>query len=184
VLGKRSSSDSSQHSVLRSSTAPLDARNLESSDDEDNVPLVAKISRTITKTELRKPEVIDSITIGDVSVAFEQAPQASKQPPKSDDNTAVAKIVCGPSPWNYYVPPELDGVRHALGEGSWNEYVSLVQKVLVQEIAREKLDIFTRRTFQIGNAKLYKKIENMVSEMIVGSALDLCPVEGGDENGD
>jgi hypothetical protein len=93
----------------------------------------------------------------------------------------VAETVCDTHPWNYYVPPELDGVRQALNEDDWSEYVSLVQKVLVQEIAREKLDAFTRRTFQVSNVKVYRKIESMVSDMIVGSALELCSVESGDE---
>jgi hypothetical protein len=178
---KRSNLDATQHRIPASSTVLPNPRDLESSDDDDDIPLAVKRSRAVTKAGVSQHEILQSIEPGEVGTALQQRPQASKLPMKSSDVTAVAKMVSDTRPWNYYVPPELDGVRQALNKDDWNEYVSLVQKVLVQEIAREKLHAFTRRTFQVSNAKMYKKIESMVAEMIFGSALELCSVESEDK---
>jgi hypothetical protein len=173
--------NATQHRIPASSTALPDPRDLESSDDDDDIPLATKRPPTVTKVGVEQQGILQSIEPGDVGTALQQRPRLSKLSSKSDDVTAVAKMVCDTRPWNYYVPPELDGVRQALNEDDWNEYVSLVQKVLAQKIAREKLDAFTRRTFQVSNAKMYRKIESLVAEMIVGSALELCSVGSGDE---
>jgi hypothetical protein len=168
------------HRIPASSTVLPDPSDLESSDDDD-ISLAVKRPRTVKKAGVKQQEILQSIELGDVGTALQQRPRASKLSLKSGDVTAAAEMVYDTRPWNYYVPPELDGVRQALNEDDWNEYVSLVQKVLVQEIAREKLDAFTRRTFQVSNVKVYRKIESMVAEMIVGSTLELCSLESGDE---
>jgi hypothetical protein len=180
LLQEQSCLNATQHRIPASSTVLPVPRDLESSDDDD-IPLAIKRPRTVTKAGVKQQGILQSIESGDVGTALQQRPWASKLPLKSGDVTAVAEMVCDTRPWNYYVPPELDGVRQALDENDWNEYVSLVQKVLVQEIAREKLDAFTRRTFQVSNVGVYRKIESMVAEMIAGSALELCSVESGDE---
>jgi hypothetical protein len=180
LLQEQSGLNAIQHRIPASSTVLPVPRDLESSDDDD-IPLAIKRPRTVTKAGVRQQGILQSIESGNVGTALQQRPRASKLPIKSGDVTAVAEMVCDPRPWNYYVPPELDGVRQALDENDWNEYVSLVQKVLVQEIARDKLDAFTQRTFQVSNVKVYRKIESMVAEMIVGSALELCSVGSGDE---
>jgi hypothetical protein len=172
LLQERSGLNATQHRIPASSTALPDPRDLESSDDDDDIPLATKRLRTVTKMGVKQQGILQSIEPGDVGTALQQRPRLSKLSSKSDDVTAVAKMVCGTRPWNYFVPPELDGVRQALNEDDWNEYVSLMQKVL---------DAFTRRTFQVSKAKMYRKIESLVAEMIVGSALELCSMGSGDE---
>ena len=181
MLQKQSSPEPAQRSTSGSSISTLNTNDLKSTDDEDDTPLATMKPRTLTKADAKQPDTIDSMEIDEVGEVFEQAPQSPKLPPKSNDTTAVTKIACDTSHCSYHVPPELAGVKKALGENDWNEYVGLVRKVLVKEVAREKLDTFTRRTFQVTDARIYRKIEKTVAEMIVGSGLDLCSVGGRDD---
>lgn len=160
--------------VAKGSTLSLAVSDPNPGDDEDDIPLALKRPRTVAKKDSRQPEVLNSVKAHEVRVMANEAPRTPTPTLKSTDITAVAEVVRESSPRAFHVPPELEGVKQALGEDDWNEYVGMVQKVLSEEITREKFDAVTKRTFQVGNSSLRRDVERMVAEMIVGSVLEDC----------
>ena len=60
------------------------------------------------------------------------------------------------------VPTELDGIRRALGQHDWSEYVALVERLVSQEIDEKQFETSGRRIFYVIDARIRAKMEAMV----------------------
>ncbi|KAL1602978.1 hypothetical protein SLS59_004634 [Nothophoma quercina] len=60
------------------------------------------------------------------------------------------------------VPTELDGIRHALGQHDWSEYVALVERLVSQEIDEKQFETSGRRIFYVIDARIRAKMEAMI----------------------
>ncbi|KAJ4352208.1 uncharacterized protein N0V89_007555 [Didymosphaeria variabile] len=66
----------------------------------------------------------------------------------------------------YAVPPQLHGIRAALGEASWKEYVDLVEKVIDCTISEDNFDAAERRMFHSFNEKMRMSIRKKMIKMV------------------
>ncbi|KAL1597697.1 hypothetical protein SLS60_008183 [Paraconiothyrium brasiliense] len=66
----------------------------------------------------------------------------------------------------YAVPPQLQGIRTALGEANWKEYVDLVEQIIVCTISERFFYASERRMFQSFNDKMRMSIRKRAIRMV------------------
>jgi hypothetical protein len=69
--------------------------------------------------------------------------------------------------YEYDVPPQLGGLKRALGADDWTEYLILVEGYALKEITEDEFNAISGRIFYVVHAQLREKIQNMVVKRMV-----------------
>jgi hypothetical protein len=95
------------------------------------------------------------------AVAEASASATPAPPSSSPGNSASARFI------SHVITPQLAGIRQALGDANWNEYVKLVEQMVIQgAITEGELDRRARRLFRMSNEKLWEKVQKMMVKMV------------------
>lgn len=77
----------------------------------------------------------------------------------------------------YNIPPQLEGVKRALGNDTWNEYMQLIEDWLQDKISDEEVDKKERRLYQMTHEPTRMMIRRMMahrwSRSLEGRGLEL-----------
>ena len=117
----------------------------------------------------RRPIVVNDEENSDNKEVLIQLPSASQHPTGKHHLTPISS----PSPQSLaqqaserVVPPELEGVRSAMGNHDWGTYVGLMESVINKMITKREFEIMARRIFQMENKKMEKKVYKMTYRMV------------------
>lgn len=66
----------------------------------------------------------------------------------------------------YWLTPELEGVKHAFGQQNWTEYLILAEKLMSGEIMEVEFEVQERRMFQVLTVGVRRKIRDLVLQHI------------------
>ncbi|XPS81686.1 hypothetical protein M3J09_013614 [Ascochyta lentis] len=106
--------------------------------------------------------LISSMVVGDEPKIEPAASLITKR-----GRPCVKKQNVRPQPrYEYDVPPELEGVKRALGLDNWTEYVTLAEKYVLKEIAETEFNAVSQRMFSV-DAKLRERIHGMIANSII-----------------
>jgi hypothetical protein len=68
--------------------------------------------------------------------------------------------------YEYLVPNKLEGIKQALGEEDWNEYLIKTEKKLLGEITEDEFDARSKHLFLVFDEQMRRRIEKLVEGMI------------------
>ncbi|KAJ4991146.1 hypothetical protein SVAN01_03274 [Stagonosporopsis vannaccii] len=150
---------SRQHIIPFDTSAPATAAqrtmkkgNPELEKQEADQSLTAMTSDLILQID-DKISTPSATTPSDVSSETQQEPQASvKYQPR----------------FQYWLAPEMEGVKTALGLDNWTEYLILTEKRMRGEIMDKEFEVQERRLFQVSNVDIRRKIRDLVLQQTAG----------------
>jgi hypothetical protein len=117
----------------------------------------------------RRPVVVDAEEEESDEEILIHSPTISRQPMRKRHISPISSP--SPQPFaeqapEYIVPPELEGVRSAIGNHDWRTYVGFMERLINGEITEQEFEIMAGGIFQMTDKKLEKKVHKMTHRMI------------------
>jgi hypothetical protein len=95
------------------------------------------------------------------NAAAVSAPTPSAQPVPQSERSQIPKK----PEYKYNLTSELEGIKRALGESDWDEYVSLIEKVEYDKMDRGEFEKQERKIFQTPTfPRLYKVVREIFAQ--------------------
>jgi hypothetical protein len=119
----------------------------------------------------RRPIVVDDEDDEDEEEVLIQLPTASQKPTEKRPLTSISSPSLQPlaqQASECAVPPELEGIRSAMGDHDWRTYVGLMESMINKGITEQEFDIMAGSIFQMENKKMEKKVHKMTYRMVRG----------------
>jgi hypothetical protein len=74
--------------------------------------------------------------------------------------------------YEYSVPTKLEGIKQALGEEGWNDYLILTERKLLGEVTEDEFEARSKQIFMVLEEQIGQRIEKLVLKMVEQHAED------------
>ena len=124
--------------------------------------------RLSRESTLRRDDKISSFEVTE-DASEETETSTAMQATISRGQIRTRKHTHPPRPqFEYEMTPELDNIRHALGQEDWTVYLILTEQRELDEISEKEFEVQERRMFSVSDTRIRKKMRKMVVKQIVG----------------